>query len=597
MKKIFRLLVWIFVVVPVLLISLALVVPRFIDPDDYRDQIADVVRKQTGRKLSIDGGLSVSLFPWVGVRGRDVSLAQPASVGEGEMLSVAEVDIRVKVAPLLRRIVEVDTVVLREPVLSMIIMPDGSSSTDGLVPAPAAPSGGSGKVDSPDSPEPGAPTGAAITLAVHGVKLERGQLVWDDRENDQRIEISNLNISTGELLGDVPGEFSISGNYDDGSAGDTLEFVIDGLAGIDANSIDARMEDVNLSAVRGGDVYTATVDTVSLSQKGQRIDVTGVRINVNAGADAAVIEMAALTLDQAVQTLSIPQATVRLAGMELRAVISGAAVLDGPELTGTINTNVFSPAMVIESIEAEYRPTDPAALTTMSLSADFRATSDQLDLDNLDINLDESEFRGSLGVSGFDDPAIVFDLALDGIDIDRYLPVVEEGEGDLSQIRVGAALVLPVAMFRDLNANGNFTADRLIAGGLRVEEIELDVSSTGNTVTIKPSAKLYGGILGGTMRYTNLGDSENLVISETIEGVQLAGLLADAGVTDRLSGRGSLGIDFEVTAAGGNQTILGSMKVLARDGALKGVDIKQDTQPGGGRLETNEGRESGRAAG
>jgi AsmA protein len=261
--------------------------------------------------------------------------------------------------------------------------------------------------------------------------------------------------------------------------------------------------------------------------------------------------------------------------MKLSAVISGTGIPDSPELTGTITTNVFSPAMVIESIEADYRATDPAALTTMSFSADFRATPDRLDLDNLDINLDESELHGRLAVSGFDDPAIDFDLALDGIDIDRYLPLVEEEEEDLRQVRAGAALVLPVALFRDLNANGKFTADRLVAGGLQVEEIELEVSSTGNIVLVKPSAKLYGGTLDGTMQYTNLGDSEKLVISEIIEGVQLGGLLTDAGVTDRLSGSGSLGIDFDVTVAGGRQTILGSVKVLARDGALKGVDIKK----------------------
>ena len=144
MKKLFKIIVGIFVIVPVILIAVALIAPRFIDPNDYRDQISELVRSQTGRDLSIDGELAVSMFPWVGIRVQDMSLAQPENVGEGNMLSISEADIRVKVAPLLSRTVEVDTIVLRDPVINMIVMPDGSSSTDGLVSETSGESGPAG---------------------------------------------------------------------------------------------------------------------------------------------------------------------------------------------------------------------------------------------------------------------------------------------------------------------------------------------------------------------------------------------------------------------------------------------------------------------
>ena len=146
---------------PVLVVALALIVPRFIDPNDYRQQITDIVRKQTGRKLAINGELAISLFPWVGVRVRDASLAQPSSVGDGDMLSVAEADIRVRVVPLFNSVIEIDTVILREPLMNLIVLPDGSSSMEGLIPAAVGTAGGSAEAGPPaDAGESGVAAGA-----------------------------------------------------------------------------------------------------------------------------------------------------------------------------------------------------------------------------------------------------------------------------------------------------------------------------------------------------------------------------------------------------------------------------------------------------
>jgi len=51
-----------------LLIVVAVVVaPLVIDPNDYREQIQSAVKNKTGRDLLINGDLSLSVFPWVGV--------------------------------------------------------------------------------------------------------------------------------------------------------------------------------------------------------------------------------------------------------------------------------------------------------------------------------------------------------------------------------------------------------------------------------------------------------------------------------------------------------------------------------------------------
>jgi len=60
-----------FIVVVLLLAGLmvvaVIVLPLIIDPNDYKDEIATAVREQTGRTLAIEGDISLSVFPWLGL--------------------------------------------------------------------------------------------------------------------------------------------------------------------------------------------------------------------------------------------------------------------------------------------------------------------------------------------------------------------------------------------------------------------------------------------------------------------------------------------------------------------------------------------------
>ena len=130
----FTLLKWLvgFLLTVSFLILLAIIiVPRVVDPNDYRDEITQLVKDKTGRDLSLSGDLSVSVFPWLGVATEGLSLSQPASIG-GDMLTVDSAQLRVKFLPLLSKQVEVDTIVLQQPSISLITLPNGDSSMDGL---------------------------------------------------------------------------------------------------------------------------------------------------------------------------------------------------------------------------------------------------------------------------------------------------------------------------------------------------------------------------------------------------------------------------------------------------------------------------------
>ena len=95
-----------------LVIVLAVVLPFIIDPNDFKNQIAAAVQENTGRTLSIDGNIGLSVFPWLGLEIGQARLSNAQGFGEQPMASIEKVEVRVKLLPLLHKQLETDTIKL-----------------------------------------------------------------------------------------------------------------------------------------------------------------------------------------------------------------------------------------------------------------------------------------------------------------------------------------------------------------------------------------------------------------------------------------------------------------------------------------------------
>ncbi len=59
----------------------AVAIVLWVDPNDYRDDIAKLVEQKTGRPLEIRGKLGLKLFPWIALEINDVRLGNPPGYG------------------------------------------------------------------------------------------------------------------------------------------------------------------------------------------------------------------------------------------------------------------------------------------------------------------------------------------------------------------------------------------------------------------------------------------------------------------------------------------------------------------------------------
>src|SRR5690348_3042260 len=124
-----------------LLIVVALAAPFFIDLNNYKAEIAAQAKKATGRELTIDGDISLSILPTPGVTVSGVRFGNVPGGSVPDMATLESATVKVALMPLLSGKVEVESVVLDKPTFIFEKLPDGSGNWQ-IAPEVEAPEAG-----------------------------------------------------------------------------------------------------------------------------------------------------------------------------------------------------------------------------------------------------------------------------------------------------------------------------------------------------------------------------------------------------------------------------------------------------------------------
>lgn len=567
----FRLLKWLLGLVVTLftLILLAvIIVPMVFDPNDYRDDITKLVKEQTGRDLVLDGELDVSVFPWLGIRTNGLRLSQPEQIG-GDMLKVETAQLRVKFAPLLSKQVHVDTVVLEKPEISLITLKNGIDSFHGLTEEEAA------DPNEPQETEDASGADAGVAIVLQGLELTGGNVLIDDRSAESTTRLSDLNFITGNLLGEDFAPLEANGQLTSSDSPDPILFDLAGLANINVDTLLVQVKDLAVDVVMGSEKINVELGSLRFSDQ-SKIDIKALVANVDGAFDGEVsLPSLAADLDSQQANINL----VELSSGSLQASVSNLVAtqfIDAPSVSANISVPPFNAAELMEELEVDYQTANPNSLKKVGVEAKLKANLDQAQISELSVLLDQSTLKGGLGVANFEKPEVSFDLVLDSLNLDDYLPPsTDEEEVESETASAGAdALAVPMEVFKDLQANGQFKATQFVSGGVELNNIDVQVKSTPGKVTITPTASLYDGSIDGQIAFTDEGGVSKLSVKNEVDLVQLGGLLNAAEVTDQLSGLGTVLVDLVVTEENGVQSNNGVIKLVAKDGSIQGVDIK-----------------------
>ncbi|MBI5782619.1 MAG: AsmA family protein [Gammaproteobacteria bacterium] len=207
----------------------------------------------------------------------------------------------------------------------------------------------------------------------------------------------------------------------------------------------------------------------------------------------------------------------------------------------------------------------------------------KLEVTNLALGFDESHLSGTLAIRNFDKPVYRFDLALDQIDLDRYLPAPAPAA---SGAKTGAAapaqpVEIPLSLLRSLDIQGKLRIQKLKAMNLHSSEVAIQVAANNGLITLGPNqAKLYSGKYAGHTSLDVRGKTPMLAIDESVSGIELAPALGDALKFDKFAG--SANLSAKVTAQGLDarqikETLNGSAVFAVQNGAVKGMNLKKMT--------------------
>lgn len=175
-------------ILAVIVIAAAVIVPGLVPAEKIRDEMVAQVKAATGRDLSIDGKMAVSLFPTLSVQVANVALSNPPGFTTRDLVRLGAVDVRLKLMPMLVGRIEVDSFVLLDPVISLETDRHGRANWvfDQGKPADKAKSGGGSAGAVPLS-----------DIRLGNVRIANGRLTYADGKTGAKEEVSDVNLAIG----------------------------------------------------------------------------------------------------------------------------------------------------------------------------------------------------------------------------------------------------------------------------------------------------------------------------------------------------------------------------------------------------------------
>lgn len=453
------------------------------DTDKYEAVISKEVKKTTGRELTI-GNIEFSLFPWLGFEVRQLALSNAAGFDAEHMAKVARLDAHIELISLFKGDIRVDTVRVHELQLFLGKNKQAQTNWDDILQKLAADSDAVDQGKSEDEDKDAAEEASSIlAVSINGVSFKDGTVQWEDASTGQSVSVGQLNLQTGAIRPNKALPLSLSA-------------------------------DVSLSEPQAS-IKLDLQASVEFDQAFQQISVKGLEINTAVktsglpGGEMQADIKTDIRLDLQKQTARLSDLNIQSGGLELRVQADATQLSDAPQVKGKITLKRFDPTALVKLLAIELPVMSSSeVLKSAAMQVDFSATETSLNLQSLLINLDQSAIKGGLSVRQFDKPIIKYQLALDQINLDDYLPPAEEKPAADSaapaNVRANAAkadvpIDLPVDMLRGLNISGEFKLGKLQAFEQSISNFRVVTSAAGGLIKLREiKASLLEGSLSAS---------------------------------------------------------------------------------------------------
>jgi AsmA protein len=527
---------WLLIIVAgiVVVVIVAALAAPFVPAEAYKPRLIAFLEHATGRNVAINGPLSFSILPRIGLEASDVVVANPPGAAAPDMARFSKLQIAVQALPLLHGDVEITRLVLVDPVIALEIDKQGRPNwqRSGAAPAPAHPGAA--------EPAPGAPSaaggaGALSGLTLADVRLVNGRISYVDDRSGARQEASDIAMRLSLRSLDAP--FAA-----DGSAMWRNETVTLVLSLADPRAL--------LDGKTSGTALKLDSKPVSFDFKGEATGSTPAKLD-------GTIDLQVPSVRRLAAWAGTP---LTLPGNGLGPLaISGKVALAGPEIA--FRDASFS----LDTIKAK------GELALDSAGA-RPALKGRLDVDRLDLNpYLPSETAGK--------PYLPSETAGKPASTDSKTGDNPGAPGGTPAATSAGWSDKPLDLTPLKSADVDFA---LTAGSLQYRKVQVGKSALGLSLqngrleADLTDLALYQGAAKGKVVLDGSGAVPGVEAEFNLDKVAVKPLLRDAIDLDRLSGTGA--VNFSVGGHGKSQRdiiadLTGKGDLDLTNGAIKGVDL------------------------
>lgn len=388
------------------IISIALLV-IFVNPNRFKPMIIAAVNDATGRSLTLDGNISWTIYPNLGLKIQQVSLSNPPQFKNTNFLTIKSADVAVALIPLLNHKIIFKNLALDG--LQLDLLKHGNINNWTFNPA-----------QSPQAAAGQANESGAINVELHSLSLTNSSITYTDMDTKSTYASKNFNFNVDTGFGggikvdsaeDLVELHKVTFNYNDQAIGQ-LNLQINNLDSV----IPGSNRDPHVEIA--GYTYTGDIKITKLSLN-QLLHSHGI------GTSSSLPLLNNIRFSSKVNG---DKNTLKLNdfNFNLNDTLKGNTTLTLHNFAApTFYGNIAIPDFAVNSLlpqlgEPIIDIPNKKLLQHVSFKTDFTGSRNNLKLGNLHLNNETSSLTGNINVTAFKPLAINENLAIDHINAADY---------------------------------------------------------------------------------------------------------------------------------------------------------------------------------
>jgi AsmA protein len=537
------------------------------NPEAYRDQILEHVSTSTGYQVAIDGDVSWRYWPLIALDVNKISIRLPGR--ETQLLHIAKASIDLDLLPLLmgKQTIGIKGLLIDGLTIQAIIDEAGRDNwtlDTGPDAATSQPAGHSTDKDQKKATSGERP----LQIHISNIELSNVSIDFHDQQSNSHYLLAIPSMTTGVIAYDTPVNFQLAFKANDLAS----EFAASGTMN----------------------------GSLTSNESGKSISFEGFHIAADIGSPERKILDASITLDGEINLhtdiAKIHQGELRFGEFKPSFDITINRFSGGsPQFNG----NIRLPPLNLKNLMTQFgiippATTRPEALSHLSLDTQFSGNSKTIRLTKIDGSLDQTAFRGSMGISMSNQTSISFDLALDEINVSDYLePAAGSAVNKQSPTTAKRSInkpdnttqapqkmtviadseIIPLTLLRETNIAGKLSIGKIAYDSHLISDYHLSIQNQDQRLQVLMDGSAFEGNASIDLKseFRNSASTTALVNINDMDLGALSDLESISGqltLASRLTFRGSMMSDLL-------DTLDGTSEFTVNDGMLDVRPIKR----------------------